>query len=80
MVGKLLIGALSALVVGGAGLASVPAASATKSSNWPLCGTFSLFSEDQCDAIKYCLNNDDPACQQAGTQPSTVPPQRWTPE
>lgn len=37
----------------------------------PLCGFLSLFSEDECAAIKHCLNTDDPACQQAGTQPST---------
>jgi hypothetical protein len=43
---------------------------------WPVCGMFSLFSEDECSAIKYCLNTGDPACQQAGSQPSTPPPQR----
>jgi hypothetical protein len=43
---------------------------------FPVCGMFSLFSEDECAAIKYCLNTDDPACQQAGSQPSTAPPQQ----
>jgi hypothetical protein len=42
---------------------------------WPLCGTLSLFSDDECVAIKHCLNTDDPACQQAGSQPSTPPQQ-----
>ncbi|PRC60431.1 hypothetical protein C6A85_18340, partial [Mycobacterium sp. ITM-2017-0098] len=59
---KSLIGALSALAIGGAGLSAVPTAFSAVSNNWPLCGTFSLFSEDQCDAIEYCLNTDDPAC------------------
>lgn len=80
MVGKILIGALSALAIGGAGLASAPPALASKSSNWPMCGMFSLFSDDQCDAINYCLNSDDPACDQSGNQPSSVPPQRQTPQ
>lgn len=69
MVRRVLIGALSLLALGGMGLVTVPAAFA--SSNWPLCGTFSLFSEDQCDAIEYYL--DDPACAPNGTQPSNIP-------
>nr|ABP46754.1 hypothetical protein Mflv_4285 [Mycolicibacterium gilvum PYR-GCK] len=75
---KTLIVALSAFAVGCAGMASVPAASASESGYWPLCGAFSLFSEGQCDAIKYYLSTDDPACRPDGTQPSPVPPQRWT--
>lgn len=42
--------------------------------NSPLRGALSLFSDDECSAIKYCLKTDDPACQQAGRQPSTPPP------
>jgi hypothetical protein len=76
-----LIGALSTLAIGVAGLSSAPAASASGPSNWPLCGSLSLFSDDECDAMKYCWNHaDDPACQQVGTQPSTVPPQQRTPQ
>lgn len=73
MITNVLIGVLSTLAISGACMAAAPAASA--SSNWPLCGAFSLFSEDQCDAIKYCLNNDDPICEQVGNQPTSVPPQ-----
>ncbi|RAV00678.1 hypothetical protein DQP58_00110 [Mycobacterium colombiense] len=49
-------------------------AAAPAPGNWPqfpMCGTFSLFSDDECAAIKYCLNHDDPTCRQAGSQPST---------
>lgn len=74
-VSRIFVGALSALAVAIVGLSSAPVASASWSSNWPLCGTFSLFSDDQCDAIEYCINTDDPACQQTGTEPSYYPSQ-----
>lgn len=76
---RTLFGALSAAAIAVAGLAFDPVVTAPKTSNWPLCGAFSLFSKDECAAIKYCVNTNDPACQQAGTQPSTVPPQQRTP-
>lgn len=71
-----LLGVLSALAVAFAAIASNPAVFVAEPTTWPLCGAFSLFSKDECAAIKYCVNTDDPACQQAGTQPSTVPTQR----
>lgn len=72
---RIVAGVLGALSVGALGLGAAPSAEASWSSNWPLCGTFSLFSDDQCDAIEYCINNDDPACQQTGTEPSYYPSQ-----
>jgi hypothetical protein len=80
MVKGVLIGALGALIIGGAGLGTAPASSFSASNNWPMCGTFSLFSDDQCDAIEYCLNNDDPACNQLANQPSTPAPQGKMPQ
>jgi len=56
-------------------LAAPAAQAAGPVPEWPLCGAFSLFSKDECAAIKYCLNDDDHACQQAGSQPSNPPRQ-----
>ena len=66
---RILTGAAWAL---GAALVA-PTAQAAPVPDWPLCGAFSLFDDDECAAIKHCLNTDDPACQQAGSQPSTPP-------
>jgi hypothetical protein len=75
------IGALSTLAICVAGLASAPAALASGPSNSPLCGSFSLFSDDECDAIKYCWDHaEEAACQQIATQPSTVPSQQRNPQ
>jgi hypothetical protein len=54
---------------------AAPSAQAAPVPDWPLCGALSLFDDDECAAIKHCLNTDDPACQQAGSQPSTPPQQ-----
>jgi hypothetical protein len=63
----LILGALATTT----GVALAPTAHA-----WPFCGTFSLFSDDQCSAIEYCLNNDDPACDTAlNQQPNSAPRQ-----
>jgi hypothetical protein len=71
---RILTGAVLALGAASAVLAA-PRAQAAPVPDWPLCGAFSLFDDDECVAIKHCLNTDDPACQQAGRQPSTSPRQ-----
>jgi hypothetical protein len=76
---RILTGAVLALGAAMAVLAAPAAQAAAPAPGnwplWPLCGTLSLFSDDECAAIKHCLNTDDPACQQAGSQPSTPPQQ-----
>jgi len=73
---RILTGAVLALGAASAVLAAPTAqAAAPAPGNWPLCGALSLFDDDECAAIKHCLNTDDPACQQAGSQPSTPPQQ-----
>ena len=73
---RILTGAVLALGAAIAVLAAPGAqAAAPAPGNWPLCGALSLFDDDECAAIKHCLNTDDPACQQAGSQPSTPPQQ-----
>jgi len=72
---RILTGAVLALGAAIAVLTAPAAQAAAPVPDWPLCGFLSLFSEDECAAINHCLNTDDPACQQAGSQPST-PPQR----
>jgi hypothetical protein len=72
---RILTGTALAFGVAMAVLAAPVAQAAAPVPDWPLCGAFSLFDDDECAAIKHCLSTDDPACQQAGSQPSTPPQQ-----